>query len=359
MQTTSSSSGSVKKGLQNLKKTINDLLVLLSEKEKAVIQQRFNLFGSGKKTLEEIGMQFSVTRERVRQIESNALAKIRRNVFNTDMQYIHQHISRLLKKNNGLARKDLIIKEIKNVMKGYGIENIDTYSINLALELHSMIDVVGNTISFHPYLKRKEIKGSDLKSVSATLIKELKKAGDTRDIKEIHDDLKTNLEELDFDLTKIKALIKIDKRLKLVKKNQIGLTEWRHINPRTLGDKTLYILRNEKKPMHFSAIVKKISEAKFDQRKVNPQAVHNELIRNSNFVLIGRGIYALSEWGYQKGTVAEVVVRALREEGEMSQDEIVKYVLDRRQVRKITIILALKNSEKIERIGRKQYRLRK
>jgi len=75
--------------------------------------------------------------------------------------------------------------------------------------------------------------------------------------------------------------------------------------------------------------------------------------------LIGRGIYALSEWGYESGTVANVIERILTENGEMSQDEIVDEVLKRRQVKKITIVLALKNGKKFERTGRKMYKLAK
>jgi hypothetical protein len=95
----------------------------------------------------------------------------------------------------------------------------------------------------------------------------------------------------------------------------------------------------------------------FDSKRVNLQAVHNELIRCSDFVLIGRGIYALKEWGYQSGTVLEVIESVLKDAKEMEQEEIVKAVLERRQVKRITILLALKNAAKFTRVGRKQYRL--
>ena len=101
-----------------------------------------------------------------------------------------------------------------------------------------------------------------------------------------------------------------------------------------------------------------ISKSGFDNRSVNLQAVHNELIRHDNFVLIGRGIYALSEWGYERGTVAEVIEKILAEKGELAQDQIVDLVLKRREVKKITIVLALKNNKQFVRVGRKQYRLK-
>jgi hypothetical protein len=40
--------------------------------------------------------------------------------------------------------------------------------------------------------------------------------------------------------------------------------------------------------------------------------VHNELIRNKDFVLVGRGIYALKEWGYEPGTVSHVIEAILK-----------------------------------------------
>ena len=118
------------------------------------------------------------------------------------------------------------------------------------------------------------------------------------------------------------------------------------------------MLRNETKPLHFNQISEKITKAQFDNRAVNVQAVHNELIRHQQFVLIGRGIYALGEWGYESGTVAEVIGKILEDVKDLSEEEIIERVLDRRQVKKITIILALKNNPKFSRVGRKRYKLK-
>ncbi|MDR3150382.1 MAG: winged helix-turn-helix domain-containing protein [Candidatus Peribacteria bacterium] len=66
------------------------------------------------------------------------------------------------------------------------------------------------------------------------------------------------------------------------------------LNPKTLKDKTLYVMRKENTPMHFVEITNKIIEYLGEKVKVN--TIHNELIRNHEFILIGRGIYALREW---------------------------------------------------------------
>ena len=57
-------------------------------------------------------------------------------------------------------------------------------------------------------------------------------------------------------------------------------------------------MRNARRPMHFIEIANAISSFGFDNRPVTIQAVHNDLIRYPEFVLVGRGMYALREWGY-------------------------------------------------------------
>ena len=60
-----------------LKEKIKDVLDTLTDREREVIEQRFGLRDGSPRTLEEVGRQFSVTRERIRQIEAKALRKLR------------------------------------------------------------------------------------------------------------------------------------------------------------------------------------------------------------------------------------------------------------------------------------------
>jgi len=82
----------------------------------------------------------------------------------------------------------------------------------------------------------------------------------------------------------------------------------------------------------------------FDSKVAKAPSVHNELILDKRFVLVGRGLYALREWGYQPGTVVDVVRELLQKEGSMKREQIVRAVLERRMVKKQTIHLALLNS---------------
>lgn len=334
---------------------VENLLLLLSDKEKDVIQKRFSLSGSRKYTLEEIGQEFSVTRERIRQIEKNALIKMKRNVFNTTLRHLHDYIGGVMRQHGGLIKEDEIHNQLNNINSG----KVDKGSLQLALALHEDLECVGNTINFYPYVKDKDIPAYSLKHVSNNLVEHLSKRGDVENLKSLQDQLEGVLKEADFDFNRTKSLASIDKRLTVLDNDLVGLMEWRHIHPRTLRDKILYVLKAENRPLHFTYITEKISGFSFDHRPVNLQAVHNELIRHEQFVLIGRGIYALQEWGYERGTVAEVIKSILKDKGELNQDEIIDLVMKQRQVKTITIVLALKNGDKFERIGRKRYRLKK
>ena len=77
--------------------------------------------------------------------------------------------------------------------------------------------------------------------------------------------------------------------------------------------------------MHFSEIAEEIRKSDFSRKSVTTQAIHNELIKDKRFVLIGRGIYALDTWGFKRGTVADIITSVLQEAGEpLYRDEIRK-----------------------------------
>lgn len=133
-------------------------------------------------------------------------------------------------------------------------------------------------------------------------------------------------------------------------------------------------MSHQKQPLHFSEITKylngnkEIAEAiKIESplvlsrswfKKVEVQTVHNELIKDSRFVLIGRGIYALKDWGYKPGKVADVIKDVLKEANKpLTQDEIVKEVQKRRFAKTNTIILNLHNKKLFRKLENKRYTL--
>ena len=88
------------------------------------------------------------------------------------------------------------------------------------------------------------------------------------------------------------------------------------------------------------------------------QAVHNELIRYEQFVLVGRGLYALKEWGYREGTVEDIIRFILTKKSPMTKQEIIQGVLKQRQVKKGTISLNLQKCPDFKRVGRAVYSLK-
>jgi len=93
-----------------------------------------------------------------------------------------------------------------------------------------------------------------------------------------------------------------------------------------------------------------INQLKFDERPAYPPTVHNELILNSEYILVGRGIYALREWGYKPGVVADVISDILKSNDHpLTRDEIVRQVLKERVVKKNTIFLALTDKHKFQK----------
>lgn len=343
---------------QNAQKIVQDLLILLSNKEKHVIKKRFNLDNTYRSTLEEIGQQFNVTRERIRQIEKNALSKLQRNVNNTELSVINAFIKDLLAQRGGIITEENLYTSLVNFLNKNDVE-INRNAINLSLSLDKEIERIPNTINYYPHIKFSKIPNGLIREVSQTANKVLSTKGDVLANSKIMDEVKKRVTEIDDSgLPQVISIFTLDKRLKTID-GGVGLSCWRHINPRTLRDKIHYILNKHKKPLHFVEIVNRISELQFDNKRINLQAVHNELIRHDQFVLIGRGIYALRKWGFKEGTVADVIEDILGDGKPKSQDQIIKEVLKQRQIKEITVILNLKNKPQFERVGRDRYCLKK
>ena len=104
--------------------------------------------------------------------------------------------------------------------------------------------------------------------------------------------------------------------------------------------------------------VHSVNEIAFDKKIANAATVHNELILDNKYVLIGRGLYTLREWGYAEGTVGDIVANILKNTGgAMHRDKIVDEVLNQRKVKRTTIILALMNKDKFDRLKGGMYGL--
>ena len=74
---------------QILKEQLSEIIATLTDREQKIIRLRFGIGGGRPHTLEEVGAEFDVTRERIRQIEAKALSKLRKN---KDTKKLHEYL---------------------------------------------------------------------------------------------------------------------------------------------------------------------------------------------------------------------------------------------------------------------------
>jgi hypothetical protein len=154
------------------------------------------------------------------------------------------------------------------------------------------------------------------------------------------------------------GLIKAVKKLDQNKFGQWGHSSWREVLPKTINDKIYLVLKDHGKPMYYGDIAKRISELGFDTKNVNTATTHNELILDDKYVLVGRGMYGLKEWGYQNGTVADVVESILKASAQpLSKEELTEAVMKQRLVKQTTVNLALMNKSRFKKTTDGKYTL--
>ena len=258
--------------------------------------------------------------------------------------------------HGGILTRDLLINAI---IKELSLESSINSSI-LEVIIQSDYDIIKSKpkLGAQTYFYSPEISKTLVTATHNAALKILKKKKDVMDKTSLYEIIKDQLQDKHANITFIDSALEIFDDLVKGEETLIGLTKWKILNPKTLKDKSIYVLKKERVPMHFVDIANKITEYLGDNVKVN--TIHNELIRNQEFILIGRGIYALKEWGFKPGTVLDVIVGVLEKKGEaMSVEDITNTVLKTRNVKRTTIYMTLQNKKVIERVGRNFYQLKK
>lgn len=342
---------------ESIMQVLKEIFLVLSEKERNIINKRFSLENPEKKTLEQIGQEYSITRERVRQIEKNAISKLRRTAMQSSLKSLFEAANEIVAEKGGVSDEEQIISELASLIEGY-----DTNFLRLSLEINPDLEKIKKSKTYVKgwFLKSKASR-KEILLINSEAEKLLKSKKEILSEDEFTKSLLEQVQTKDKSI-KSKALIlsslSISTRVKKVKEG-FGLTSWRSVKPKSIRDKALIVLARKGKSMHFKDIAKLIKEENFDSKSVTVQAVHNELIRYEDFVLIGRGIYALKQWGYKEGTVKDVIKDVLKENGELDKSTIVEEVLKRRHVKIGTISLNLQKYPEFKRVGRAVYTLAK
>lgn len=319
------------------------------EREREIISRRFGLF-ERRETLEQIGEMLGITRERVRQLEKAILIRLKIQASDDQMPALND-IEKLIIRDlseNGRVGK---VQDIARRLTGEKLPSLQTRShIAFVSELSPKLTAINENDNYFQGVGLAE-KGDEKKFRSDVdkVVSTIKKNGEPIDIESLH-------AKLDFENpAQVRAIASLSKALASLK-DTWGLSKWPTVNPKNIRDKIYVILSENTKPLHFSDIAKSIKSSDFKRKDVTTQAIHNELIKDKRFVLIGRGVYALEEWGYSRGTVSEVIARVLKKSGEpMHRDEIVRQVLKKRQVKETTVLLNLQSKPEFKRVAKATY----
>jgi hypothetical protein len=304
-------------------KICKELLESLPERTKMIIIRRFGLFGNEKETLEFIGKEHGVTRERVRQVERDGIKQIKKKLGNYSdvFSFFDEELERF-----GGAKKEESF--VDNFLENGDCRNCMIFLLNVS---DTILRFSENDETYSLWAKNKEIL--DLaREVIDEAFAELKKDRKLKSFFELK--IKKDLTE-----TVLKSYLEVSKRVICNEEGLYGLNSWPEINPKGIKDRAYLVLKKAGKPLHFRDVAIMLGE------KANPQTTHNELIKDSRFVLVGRGVYALSEWGYTPGEVKEVIRGILIKEGALHKNDIIVKVEEQRIVKKNTIIQNLSNKK--------------
>jgi hypothetical protein len=341
----------------NPQEIIAILLHKLTPKEAEVLQRRFGLSGTPKETLEAIGSSYHVTRERIRQIENLAIKKLRDDPNFPDLIKPVEHVvNSLLEEYGGLMSEQHLLEEL---FSGRQTNEDEQALLFLLAELvKSRFERIEPN---HHFVRSWKLKAVDLEFIQKTmqaLIQIIKQHGIPMDLKSIFAELKQQdwYHTAGGRLTEKVVMAHLESSYKIDRNpfSEFGLRDWGSVVPRRMNDKIYLILKKVDKPMHFVDIAQQITTV--FKKEAYPPTVHNELILNKNYVLVGRGIYALREWGYKSGVVADVLVDILEKKTiPMTREQLVDAVLEQRVVKKNTIHLALTDKQRFTRLADGRY----
>ncbi len=318
---------------------VSKLFSNLLDREKDILTRRFGLRGTKGETLEKIGNLHNLTRERVRQIESASIKKIKKLSAAEDyIDDLTQAVTEIIDQHGGLIKRDYLLDILTVIALELQEEQASTpvledvkkrdyyknhYDFILSKLLVDKLELVKNSDRFNPSFRVKGREVTLLEKLADSVvakIESIKKPLKTPDFiklfkeSEIYDKYQSSLEDEGVNIEpifkskvfpdkaeiinrnkKLYALMQAIKDLGRNKFGEWGLSTWQEIKPKTVNDKIYLVLKHEARPMHFTEIAEKINEVGFDNKKANAATVHNELILDNRYVLVGRGTYAIKE----------------------------------------------------------------
>ncbi|MFW0870951.1 MAG: HTH domain-containing protein [Patescibacteria group bacterium] len=325
----------------NPERIIESILADLPERSRDVVRKRFGLHGGRRETLESIGDSYHITRERVRQIENLAKEQIKKSEhFISGAHDALDELKNIVEEMGGIVEEETLLDAVSPSEKeknhlylllelgeyfGYAKEDDDTYK--------NWYTNVRNADMVKKSLKKlyKELDTDEILTKEEIL---------ARFMQLIEEDLEDGVADTEL----AKMWLAMSKRVGKNPMGRWGRTDSSNIKTRGVRDYAYLVLREHGEPMHFRDIAQETS--KYFNKKINTATMHNELIRDDRFALVGRGLYALNDWGLYGGTVKELIIEILKEnKAPMTEDAIIKKVLDRKLVKESTIRINLKDKK--------------
>jgi len=338
----------------NSKKTTKKLLDELNDRMKVVISERFGLETGVRRTLDSIGQRYGITRERVRQIESAALAIVKKSDSYVEMHVIFDEIRQVIDELGGIADEDNLFDIT------YPNDPVMQNHLYFYLTLGDMFtrvredEEINSIWTTEP--KVLENVRNVLKSVASDLQhQELYEEADIIARIASHTEL-AHLPAERREETHVRNWIRASRLFGSNPLGHWGLASSYNISTRGVRDYAYLVLHQHGSPMHFREIAQAIAD-KFG-KPVHVATTHNTLISDGRFVLIGRGLYGLKEWGYMSGTARDVIMRVMKKANRpLLRHEIVDLVSKERHLKQNTIIVNLHNAAYFKKDDRGYYSL--
>lgn len=350
----------------DLIKTLGSFVDSLTPKQKQVIEKRYGLSGEDPMTLEMIGEEQGVTRERIRQIEEVALSSLRKNI--SVLTEVIDSIKYSLDLLGGIRQEKKLLEELsnslvedpinffKNEKMASQLQNHIWFLLDLAPYFCYLLEKKNNHSAW--YRNEEVLKKFD--KITAFIKRELTKKGKPLQLDEYHDLIHKTMKEFGIKNENVLlSFLELSKEFDFNPFGEFGLTNWSLIHPESVNTKAYLVLSKKKQPLHFEEITKLINKSGFDTKEAQASTVHNELIKDDKFVLIGRGLYALKEWGYKPGTVKDVLVEMLKKIGPKTYRELVEEMKKHRIVKDTTILINLQDKKLFKKLSDGRYALAK
>lgn len=324
------------------------LLGVLADRARNVISSRYGLGENHERmTLESIGKIYGITRERVRQIENYALDSIRKSEVFRKEQEMFAALEKSMHELGAIVSEEDLLKDLGEKPE---LEN----HLNLFLVLGNAFKRAKEDEHFKDRWHVNEELSVQVHTALHNLYKSLSDEDlipESEMIALFLDHLK-DVSEKYKDEEVLRRWLRISKKLDRNPLGEWGIATSNSVKAKGIRDLAYLAIRRHGSPMHFTEVARIIGET--FGKKAHIATCHNELIKDERFVLVGRGLYALKEWGYMSGIVREVVEEVIKKNGPLTKEEIIEKVLKERYVKPNTILVNIQNPKyfKKDKVGK-------